>query len=92
MNNAQNDSPANIFFITRQIQFSDGTVAFAVGALHTFASPGNYSVTGVVTDQFGATASASQMFTATASAQSVVPLQVQRWPVPRYTFSPLRRP
>jgi hypothetical protein len=89
---AQSVAP-NGFFIKRQIQFSDGAVAFAVGTLHTFASSGTYSVTGIVTDQFGATASASQMFAATAGAQSIVRPELQGWPVPRYTtFSPLRRP
>jgi len=88
---AQSVAP-NGFFIMRQIQFSDGAVVFAVGALHTFASPRTYSVTGIVTDQFGATASASQIFAASASAQSIVPKQVQGWPVPRYALSPLRRP
>jgi hypothetical protein len=88
---AQSVAP-NGFFIMRQIQFSDGAVAFAVGALHTFAPPGSYSVTGIVTDQFGATASASQIFAAAASAEAIAPQQVQGWPVPRYTLSPLRRP
>jgi phage baseplate assembly protein gpV len=88
---AQSVAP-NGFFIMRQIQFSDGSVAYTTGALHTFALAGTYSVTGIVTDQFGATASASQMFVASSSTHSAIPVRLKGWPTPRYTLSPLRRP
>ncbi len=50
------------FLLTRQVQFSDGTVSNNAAAVHTFASPGSYSATATVTDQYGATDSASESF------------------------------
>jgi PKD domain-containing protein len=50
------------FFITRQIQFSDGVLIKAAGAVHTFASSGSHSATATVTDQFGASDSATDTF------------------------------
>ena len=82
----------NGFFIMRQIRFSDGAVAFATGALHTFAAPGNFSATAIVTDQFGATASASTGFTASGTSLTINPAETRGWPVARYPISPLRRP
>jgi hypothetical protein len=51
------------FINTRQIKFSDGTTAKSSAAVHTFAAPGTYGVTATVTDQFGASDSASDTFT-----------------------------
>ena len=51
------------FINSRQIKFSDGTIAKSSAAVHTFAAPGTYSVTATVTDQYGASDSASDTFT-----------------------------
>lgn len=42
-----------------QINFGDGTVVNAATATHTYNTPGNYTITGTVTDNGGLTASAS---------------------------------
>jgi len=60
------------FFIFRKIQFSDGVSVSTAGALHTFAAPGTYSVTGTVTDQFGVPASASQTFSVGTSGITAI--------------------
>jgi hypothetical protein len=52
------------FINATQVSFSDGTTIKSVGAVHTFAAPGTYSATATVTDQFGATDSASGTFMA----------------------------
>jgi PKD repeat protein len=51
------------FINAQQIKFSDGTTSKSWAAVHTFAAPGTYSVTTTVTDQFGASDSASDTFT-----------------------------
>jgi PKD repeat protein len=85
-----NSVAPNGFFIKRQINFSDGAVGFGTGVLHSFAAPGSYSATAIVTDQFGATASASQIFP--VNAVITVPAKTRGWPKPRYPLFPLRRP
>jgi hypothetical protein len=49
-------------------QFSDGTQAFTPAVVKTFASPGTFSTTLTVTDEFGATGTTSQSFTANNAA------------------------
>jgi hypothetical protein len=58
------------FLLSWHYRFSDGTDVFTPAAVHTFGSPGMYSVGLTVMDQFGATGSASQSFsTQSSSAQ-----------------------
>jgi PKD repeat protein len=61
-----NSSDPDGFVNARQVQFSDGTVIKAAGAVHNFAAPGTYSATATVTDQYGATDSASESVTVSA--------------------------
>ena len=56
------------FILQFKSQFSDGATFFTPAAVHTFASPGSFSVTVHVIDQFGAPASITQNFTVTPSA------------------------
>jgi len=51
------------FINAQQVKFSDGVTVKAAGAVHTFAAPGTYSATVTVTDQYGATDTATDTFT-----------------------------
>ena len=87
-----NSTDPDGFLILRKVQFSDGVTISAVGALHTFASPGTFSATATVTDQFGATDSVSNTFAVSGVATSTVPAKIQGWPAaPRMSW-PSRRP
>ena len=57
-----NSADPDGFLSSRQVKFSDGTTVKASGAVHTFAAPGTYSATVTVTDQYGATDTASDTF------------------------------
>jgi PKD repeat protein len=50
--------------ISSQINFGDGTVVNATTASHTYNLPGNYTITGTVTDNGGLTATASAIVNA----------------------------
>jgi hypothetical protein len=50
------------FLSGAQVKFSDGATVKATGAVHTFAAPGTYSATATVTDQYGATDTATDTF------------------------------
>ncbi len=58
-----NSSDPDGFLSSRQVTFSDGVTVNATGAVHTFAVPGSYSATATVTDQYGATDTATDTFT-----------------------------
>lgn len=58
------------FILQHRIQFSDGALFFTPAAVHTLATPGNFSVTVHVIDQFGAPASETVHFTVSPSAPS----------------------
>jgi len=62
-----NSSDPDGFLISRQVKFSDGVIIKNTGAVHTFAAPGTYSATATVTDQYGATDSATDTFTVPAT-------------------------
>lgn len=49
--------------ITYEIRWGDGTVSAAASATHSYDSPGQYSVLGVATDQYGASTSSSHLVT-----------------------------
>ena len=51
------------FFIGRSMKFSDGSHFSGPSALQTFQSPGGYSATATVIDNFGATSSTTVTFT-----------------------------
>jgi PKD domain-containing protein len=51
------------FIIGQKLQYSDGSVFTTPAALETFSAPGTYTVTATVTNQFGATNTASTTFT-----------------------------
>lgn len=57
-----NSSDPDGFLNARQVTFSDGVTVKATGAVHTFAAPGTYSATATVTDQYGATDTATDTF------------------------------
>jgi len=57
-----NSSDPDGFINARQVSFSDGVTIKATGAVHTFAAPGTYSATATVTDQYGATDTATDTF------------------------------
>jgi hypothetical protein len=84
------------FILQHRIQFSDGAVFFTPAAVHTLATPGNFSVTANVIDQFGAPASQTVTFTVTpaagtadsAAAQSEERMHQAAHPHPE----PIRRP
>jgi hypothetical protein len=88
-----NSTDPDGFLISRKVQFSDGVMANATGALHAFASPGTQSATATVTDQFGATDSASDTFALSGVAEApTVPAKIQGWPAAPKVSQPLRRP
>jgi hypothetical protein len=58
------------FILQHRIQFSDGAVFFTPAAVHTLATPGTFSVTVNVIDQFGAPASETVNFSVTAPANA----------------------
>lgn len=84
------------FILTYKEQFSDGAVFFTPAAVHTLASPGSYSVSTNVTDQFGAPASQTQAFAVSGSAslQSLMAEQVKAatQKSTHRQFEPIRRP
>jgi PKD domain len=87
-----NSTDPDGFLISHKVQFSDGAIANVTGALHSFASPGTQSATATVTDQFGATDSASQTFAISGAAAPTVPAKIQGWPAAPKVSEPLRRP
>jgi hypothetical protein len=85
------------FILQHRIQFSDGAVFFTPAAVHTLATPGTFSVTVNVIDQFGAPASVTENFTvspgapgaaASAAAQSEERMHQAAHPQPE----PIRKP
>jgi hypothetical protein len=50
------------FLINHKLQYSNGSKFSTIGALESFAAPGTYTATATVTDQFGATSTASTKF------------------------------
>jgi phage baseplate assembly protein gpV len=83
------------FILQHRIQFSDGAVFFTPAAVHTLATPGTFSVTANVIDQFGAPASQTVNFTVgpagtapSAAAQSEEQMHQAAHPQPE----PIRRP
>jgi PKD repeat protein len=88
------------YILTWHWRFSDGAEAFTPAAVHTFGGAGSYSVTLGVMDQYGATNSQTQSFSADAAAvtlheaPSSTPAGFMAQPAvnaPR-TPEPLRRP
>ena len=65
-NSASTDADGSI--ASRTIDFGDGTVVSATTASHTYAVAGNYTVKTTVTDNLGATSSATQTVTVSAPA------------------------
>lgn len=59
------------FILQYKTQFSDGATFFTPAAVHTLPGPGNFSAMVNVIDQFGAPASATQGFAASATASAV---------------------
>jgi hypothetical protein len=86
------------FLLTWHYKFSDGVEFYTPAAVHTFGSPGAYSVGLTVMDQFGATGSASQTFsTSASSAQQAVQIRGLNAPSqfpesPKTKPEPIRRP
>jgi hypothetical protein len=86
------------FLLSWRYKFSDGASFSTPAAVHTFASPGAYSVGLTVMDQFGATASTSQSFsTSSSSAQQVIQTLRSGRPAvipdsPTRNLEPIRRP
>jgi phage baseplate assembly protein gpV len=83
------------FILQHRIQFSDGAVFFTPAAVHTLATPGNFSVTVNVIDQFGAPASQTVNFSVgtaatadSAAAQGEERMHQAAHPQPE----PIRRP
>lgn len=58
-----NSSDPDGFINARQVSFSDGTTIKAAGAVHTFSAAGSYSATATITDQYGASDTATDNFT-----------------------------
>jgi PKD repeat protein len=86
------------FLLSWHYNFSDGASFSTPAAVHTFASPGAYSVGLTVMDQFGATASTSQSFsTLNSSTQQAIRTLQLRMPSaladsPKRNPEPIRRP
>jgi hypothetical protein len=60
------------FLISSQVRYSDGSQFFTPAALETFPTPGTYTATVTVMDQFGATNSTSTTFTVGSGAAAVM--------------------
>jgi hypothetical protein len=75
------------FLISSQLRYSDGSQFFTPAALETFPTPGTYTATATVMDQFGATNSTSTTFSVGGGAAAVitpsVPLQQEQQPQQR---------
>jgi PKD repeat protein len=84
------------FLLFRHFAFSDGSQFYTPAAVHTLAGPGSYSVNLTVTDQFGASASASQNFSTSSSSpvQGAQTFTLQSVPAesPQRQPEPIRRP
>jgi len=78
------------FIIRYTFQFSDGTTITTPAAVHTASGPGSITLT--VMDQFGATGSTTQSFSASSSATIATQAEQQRQStsVQRQQFEPIR--
>ena len=76
------------FLLSWHYRFSDGAEIFTPAAVHTFGSPGMYSVGLTVMDQFGAPGSTSQSFSILSSSAQHAALAES----PKRKPYPIRRP
>jgi hypothetical protein len=93
---AATSSDADGFVTSYQVRYSDGSQFFTPAAVETFATPGTYTATVTVMDQFGATNSATTTFSVGSGAAAVMmpsaPLRQEQQPQQRPSLLPMGPP